>query len=163
SPRAPDLARRLVEGVAARGPDYRPRTRHLEAGGPAFTNRLILESSPYLLQHAHNPVDWWPWCAQAFAAARPPGGPAFLSTGYWTCQWRQVREESSFEDLETARPLNGRFVPIKVDGEERRDVDAVYMAAPQALSGSGGWPMSVWLTADREPFFAGTYFPPRDG
>jgi len=127
------------------------------------TNRLINETSPYLLQHAHNPVDWRPWGDEAFAEARRLGKPVFLSIGYSTCHWCHVMEEESFEDEDIAAAMNELYVSIKVDREERPDVDAVYMAAVQALTGSGGWPMSVWLTPDREPFFGGTYFPPRDG
>jgi uncharacterized protein YyaL (SSP411 family) len=126
-------------------------------------NRLIHETSPYLLQHAHNPVDWRPWGDEAFDEARRLGRPVFLSIGYSTCHWCHVMEEESFEDEEIAAFLNDHYVSIKVDREERPDVDAVYMSAVQALTGSGGWPMSVWLTPDREPFFGGTYFPPRDG
>jgi uncharacterized protein len=145
---------------AARGPGA-ARTHHLEAGLPRFTNRLGLERSPYLRQHAHNPVSWYPWGDEAFEVARRTGRPVFLSVGYSTCHWCHVMERESFEDLEIARLLNSRFVPIKVDREERPDVDAIYMTAVQLLTGGGGWPMSVWLTADREPFFGGTYFPPR--
>jgi uncharacterized protein len=127
------------------------------------TNRLVDETSPYLLQHAHNPVDWRPWGDEAFEEARRLGKPVFLSIGYSTCHWCHVMEEESFEDEEIAAAMNERYVNIKVDREERPDVDAIYMSAVQALTGSGGWPMSVWLTPDREPFFGGTYFPPRDG
>jgi uncharacterized protein YyaL (SSP411 family) len=158
------LARRLEEAVRARGPSYAPRTHHLAPDGrPRFTNRLALERSPYLLQHAHNPVSWRPWGDEPFEEARRTGRPVFLSVGYSTCHWCHVMERESFEDLEIAEVLNSRFVPIKVDREERPDVDAIYMTAVQLLTGGGGWPMSVWLTAEREPFFAGTYFPPRDG
>jgi uncharacterized protein YyaL (SSP411 family) len=158
------LARRLADAVAARGPAYAPRTHHLDAAGrPRFTNRLVLERSPYLLQHAHNPVSWWAWGDAPFEEARRTGKPVFLSVGYSTCHWCHVMERESFEDPEIARALNERFVPIKVDREERPDVDAIYMTAVQLLTGRGGWPMSVWLTPDREPFFGGTYFPPRDG
>lgn len=157
------LARRLADAVRARGEGYRPRTRHLVGAHARFTNRLVLERSPYLLQHAHNPVSWYPWGDEAFDEARRTGRPVFLSVGYSTCHWCHVMEHESFEDLEIARVLNERFVAVKVDREERPDVDAVYMAAVQLLQGGGGWPMSVWLTPDREPFFAGTYFPPRDG
>jgi uncharacterized protein YyaL (SSP411 family) len=157
------LAARLAEAARARGPGYRPRTRHLVGGRPRFTNRLILERSPYLLQHAHNPVSWWAWGEEPFEEARRSGRPVFLSVGYSTCHWCHVMEHESFEDPEIARVLNERFVPIKVDREERPDVDAIYMTAVQLLTGSGGWPMSVWLTPEKEPFFAGTYFPPRDG
>ena len=165
---APDpdeaLRARLRKALADKGPDYVPRTRHVNAdGSPKYVNRLILESSPYLLQHAHNPVDWHTWGDEAFAKARATGRPVFLSIGYSTCHWCHVMEEESFEDEEIARFLNDHFVAIKVDRDERPDIDAVYMTAVMSFTGSGGWPMSVWLTPDREPFFAGTYFPPRDG
>jgi uncharacterized protein YyaL (SSP411 family) len=157
------LARRLADAVRAKGPGYRPRTHHLDRDRPRYTNRLVLERSPYLLQHAHNPVSWWAWGDEPFEEARRTGRPVFLSVGYSTCHWCHVMERESFEDPEIARVLNERFVPIKVDREERPDVDAVYMTAVQLLTGGGGWPMSVWLTPDKEPFFGGTYFPPRDG
>ena len=159
----PDLAERIGAAVAARGPGWVPRTRHLDGGRPRYANRLVLETSPYLQQHAHNPVNWYPWGDEAFAEARRTGRPVFLSVGYSTCHWCHVMEEESFEDLEIARFLNGHYVAVKVDREERPDVDAVYMTAVQALTGGGGWPMSVWLDAERRPFFGGTYFPPRDG
>ena len=160
---APTLAR-LRAAWEARPAGYTPRTRHLlPDGAPRYTNRLFLESSPYLLQHAHNPVDWYPWGDEAFDTARRLGRPVLLSVGYSTCHWCHVMEEESFEDEEIARCLNEHYVAIKVDREERPDVDAVYMSAVQALTGSGGWPMTVWLTPDRQPFFGGTYFPPRDG
>ena len=159
-----DLARKLEEAIARRGPGYVPRTHHLDAAGrPRFTNRLALESSPYLLQHAHNPVNWFAWGDEAFAEAQRLGRPVFLSIGYSTCHWCHVMEAESFEDEEIAGFLNRNYVAVKVDREERPDIDAVYMSAVQQLTGSGGWPMSVWLTAAREPFYAGTYFPPRDG
>jgi hypothetical protein len=123
-------------------------------------NRLASEKSPYLLQHASNPVDWYPWGDEAFAAARREDRPIFLSIGYATCHWCHVMEHESFEDAAIARVLNARFVPIKVDREERPDVDRVYMLFVQATTGSGGWPMSVWLTPDLQPFYGGTYFPP---
>ncbi len=163
SPRPADLAERLSEAYRAKGPAYVPRTHHRVGAQPRFTNRLILESSPYLLQHAHNPVDWRPWGDEAFEVARREGKPVFLSVGYATCHWCHVMERESFEDEEVARALNEAFVCIKVDREERPDVDAVYMTAVQALTGQGGWPMSVFLDADRQPFFGGTYFPARDG
>ncbi len=163
-PYPPELTDRLEQAIAARGTTYRPRTHHLKADGrPGFTNRLALETSPYLLQHAHNPVNWFPWGDDAFAEARRLGRPVFLSIGYSTCHWCHVMEEESFEDQEIAAFINMHYVAIKVDREERPDVDAVYMSAVQQLTGSGGWPMSVWLNAAREPFFGGTYFPPRDG
>ncbi|MBW8481531.1 thioredoxin domain-containing protein [Actinomadura parmotrematis] len=124
-------------------------------------NRLAQATSPYLLQHADNPVDWWPWEADAFAEARRRDVPVFLSVGYSACHWCHVMERESFEDDETAAYMNEHFVSVKVDREERPDVDAVYMEAVQAVTGQGGWPMSVWLTPDGEPFYFGTYFPPR--
>ncbi len=129
------------------------------------TNRLARESSPYLLQHAHNPVDWYPWGDEAFEKARVDDRPVFLSVGYAACHWCHVMERESFENEETARLLNERFVSIKVDREERPDVDGIYMDAVQAMTGSGGWPMSVFLTPEGKPFYAGTYFPdePRHG
>jgi hypothetical protein len=158
------LAGKLAAALAARGPDYVPRTRHKDATGePRYTNRLILEASPYLLQHAHNPVNWFPWGDEAFAEARRLGRPVFLSIGYSTCHWCHVMEEESFEDPEIARVLNERYIAIKVDREERPDIDSIYMAAVQAMGQGGGWPLNVWLTADREPFFGGTYFAPRAG
>jgi uncharacterized protein YyaL (SSP411 family) len=123
-------------------------------------NRLATERSPYLLQHANNPVDWRPWGDEAFDAARREDKPIFLSIGYSTCHWCHVMEHESFEDDSIAQVLNRLFVPIKVDREERPDVDRVYMAFVQATSGAGGWPMSVWLTPELKPFFGGTYFPP---
>jgi len=160
----PELRAQLQAALVAKGPDYVPRTRHKNAdGSPAYTNRLILETSPYLLQHAHNPVNWFPWGEEAFAIAKATERPIFLSVGYSTCHWCHVMEEESFEDEEIARYLNEHYVSIKVDREERPDVDAVYMTFVQALTGGGGWPMSVWLTPLREPFFGGTYFPPRSG
>ena len=124
-------------------------------------NRLIDEQSPYLIQHAHNPVDWHPWSEAAFERARTEDRPIFLSIGYATCHWCHVMERESFEDPEAARHLNETFVCIKVDREERPDVDAVYMAACQMLTGSGGWPLTIFMTPDRKPFFAGTYIPRR--
>jgi uncharacterized protein YyaL (SSP411 family) len=123
-------------------------------------NRLARETSPYLLLHAHNPVDWYPWGPEAFARAKAENKPIFLSIGYSSCYWCHVMERESFEDAEIAKLLNDRFVCIKVDREERPDVDQIYMAALQAL-GPGGWPMSMFLTPDGRPFFGGTYFPPR--
>ncbi len=125
-------------------------------------NRLAREKSPYLLQHAHNPVDWYPWGEEAFEKARAEDKPIFLSVGYSTCHWCHVMERESFENEEVAAILNRSFVSIKVDREERPDVDRIYMNFVQAISGSGGWPMSVWLTSGRKPFYGGTYFPPDD-
>ena len=126
------------------------------------TNRLADQKSPYLLQHAHNPVDWFPWGPEAFEKARRENKPIFLSIGYSTCHWCHVMERESFEDEAIAALLNRDYVPIKVDREERPDVDRIYMTFVQATTGGGGWPMSVWLTPDLEPFFGGTYFPPED-
>ena len=123
-------------------------------------NRLARERSPYLLQHAQNPVDWYPWGDEAFAKARSEDKPIFLSIGYSTCHWCHVMEHESFESEAIAAALNEQFVAIKVDREERPDVDRVYMTFVQATTGSGGWPMSVWLTPDLKPFYGGTYFPP---
>ncbi|PKV87525.1 thioredoxin domain-containing protein [Streptomyces sp. TLI_146] len=123
-------------------------------------NRLAHETSPYLLQHADNPVDWWPWSPEAFAEARERGLPVLLSVGYSSCHWCHVMAHESFEDEATAAYLNEHFVSVKVDREERPDVDAVYMEAVQAATGQGGWPMTVFLTPDAEPFYFGTYFPP---
>jgi len=159
-----ELAGALAAAFDAQPEGYEPRTHHLHPdGSPRFTNRLILESSPYLLQHAHNPVNWYPWGDEAFETARRLGRPVLLSIGYSTCHWCHVMERESFEDLEIAGFLNQHFVAIKVDREERPDVDAVYMSAVQMITGRGGWPMTVWLTPDRKPFFGGTYFVARDG
>jgi uncharacterized protein YyaL (SSP411 family) len=125
-------------------------------------NRLADETSPYLLQHAHNPVEWYPWGPEALERARAEDRPIFLSIGYAACHWCHVMERESFENPETAALMNEHFVSIKVDREERPDLDDVYMAAVQAMTGSGGWPMSVFLTPDLRPFFGGTYFPPQD-
>lgn len=122
-------------------------------------NRLINEKSPYLLQHAHNPVEWYPWGEEAFAKAKTEDKPVFLSIGYSTCHWCHVMERESFEDEEVARALNAGLVAVKVDREERPDVDHIYMAVCQALTGAGGWPLTVIMTPEKKPFFAGTYFP----
>ena len=127
----------------------------------AQSNRLISEKSPYLLQHAHNPVDWYPWGKEAFEKAREEDKPIFLSIGYSTCHWCHVMERESFSNPEIAQLMNENFVSIKVDREERPDVDQVYMRFVQATTGSGGWPLSVWLTSDLKPFVGGTYFPPK--
>src|ERR1700704_6178762 len=126
------------------------------------TNRLASEKSPYLLQHAHNPVDWYPWGEEAFAKARAEDRPVFLSIGYSACHWCHVMERESFENDAIAAVLNEHFVSIKVDREERPDVDSIYMEAVQMMTGHGGWPMSVFLTPQGGPFYAGTYFPPDD-
>src|SRR5512137_349017 len=125
-------------------------------------NALIYETSPYLLQHAHNPVDWLPWGEEAFSRARAGDKLVFLSVGYSTCHWCHVMERESFENEKVAAVMNHHFINIKVDREERPDIDAAYMAYVQATTGQGGWPMSVWLTPDGKPVFGGTYFPPDD-
>ncbi len=123
-------------------------------------NRLAAETSPYLLQHADNPVDWYPWGDEAFARAREDDKAILLSIGYAACHWCHVMEHESFEDEETARLMNERFVCVKVDREERPDVDAIYMDAVQAMTGHGGWPLNAFLRPDGIPFYAGTYYPP---
>ncbi|MCH6551781.1 MAG: thioredoxin domain-containing protein, partial [Planctomycetes bacterium] len=132
--------------------------------GARHTNRLINETSPYLLQHAHNPVDWYPWGEEAFEAARRQDKAIFVSIGYSTCYWCHVMERESFENEQIAALMNEHFICIKVDREERPDVDDIYMAATQALNqGQGGWPMSIFLEPEAlRPFMAGTYFPPED-
>lgn len=158
------VARRIVAARTARRAQYAVRSRHLGPDGdPQYSNRLLLEDSPYLLQHAHNPVNWYPWGDDAFAEAKRLDRPVLLSIGYSTCHWCHVMEEESFDDEGVATLINQRYVAIKVDREERPDLDALYMGAVQQMTGSGGWPMTVWLTPDREPFYAGTYFPPDDG
>ncbi|MDP3920608.1 MAG: thioredoxin domain-containing protein [Candidatus Omnitrophota bacterium] len=132
------------------------------AGPEEFSNRLVLEKSPYLLQHAHNPVDWYPWGEEAFAKAKAEDKPIFLSVGYSTCHWCHVMEDESFSDTKVAEFMNENFVAIKVDREERPDVDQIYMEALRRMTGSGGWPMNVFLTPEKKPFYGGTYFPPDD-
>ena len=125
-------------------------------------NRLTNETSPYLLQHAHNPVDWYPWGEEALARAQEEDKPILLSIGYSACHWCHVMERESFENEEIATLMNENFINIKVDREERPDLDAVYMEAVHTLTGSGGWPMTVFLMPDGRPFYGGTYFPPED-
>src|SRR5690606_20798984 len=133
--------------------------------GSTTPNRLAGEISPYLLQHSANPVDWYPWSSEAFEEARRSNRPILLSVGYSSCHWCHVMAHESFEDPEIAALMNELFVNVKVDREERPDVDEIYMEAVQALTGQGGWPMTVFLTPDGQPFFGGTYFPnkPRGG
>src|SRR5262249_39390418 len=138
------------------------RSEALPACPMAPANRLAGETSPYLLQHAHNPVDWYPWGDEAFARARAEGKPILLSIGYSACHWCHVMERESFENPEIAGLMNDRFVSIKVDREERPDIDDVYMRAVQLMIGRGGWPLTVFLTPDGRPFHGGTYFPPVD-
>ena len=124
-----------------------------------MADRLAHATSPYLLQHAGNPVDWWPWSEAAFQAAAERDVPVLLSVGYSACHWCHVMAHESFEDEQISAIMNEHFVSVKVDREERPDVDAIYMAATQAMTGQGGWPMTVFMTPDREPFYCGTYFP----
>ena len=128
----------------------------------AHSNRLIHETSPYLLQHAHNPVDWHPWGNEAFQKAKRENKPVLLSIGYSACHWCHVMERESFENEQIAALMNDLFISIKVDREERPDLDEIYMNAVQMLTGRGGWPMTMFLTPDGKPFYGGTYFPPED-
>src|SRR5215208_6638452 len=125
-----------------------------------MANRLAQETSPYLLQHKDNPVDWYPWGEEALRRAHDEDKPILLSIGYSACHWCHVMERESFEDEDTAALMNRLFVPIKLDREERPDLDAIYMEACMAMTGSGGWPLNVFLTPEQVPFYAGTYFPP---
>jgi uncharacterized protein YyaL (SSP411 family) len=155
----PDERARLRAALEAAG-ESAPRTKHLlPDGAPRYTNRLILETSPYLRQHAHNPVDWYAWGDAAFEAPKKLQRPVLVSVGYSTCHWCHVMEDESYDDPEVAAYLNAHFVAIKVDREERPDVDSIYMSALHAMRGSGGWPLNVFVTPDRVPFYGGTYFP----
>ncbi len=160
---SPELQQSLQTALGSKSSNYKPRTQYLLADGkPQFTNRLILESSPYLLQHAHNPVNWYAWGEEAFAQARKENKPVFLSIGYSTCHWCHVMERESFDNIKIAKIMNENFICIKVDRERRPEVDEVYMTALMMTTGHGGWPMSNFLTTEGKPFFAGTYFPPND-
>ncbi len=155
-----ELEKRLRAEEDLKHGSYDKRTEHLADDGRAvFINRLILEDSPYLLQHAHNPVNWYPWGEEAFARARQENKPVFLSIGYSTCHWCHVMEVESFDNVEVARLLNADFIAIKMDREQYPDIDEVYMTGVQLISGQGGWPMSNFLLPDGNPFFAATYFP----
>ncbi|MEE9355338.1 MAG: DUF255 domain-containing protein [Methylococcaceae bacterium] len=157
----PELSKRLQEALKKQGTDYKPRTEWLLPDGqPKYTNRLILEDSPYLIQHAHNPVDWHAWSEEAFAKAKVENKPIFLSIGYSTCHWCHVMERESFDNEAIAKILNERFISIKVDREQRPDVDTYYMTGVMLITGRGGWPMSNFLMPDGRPFYGGTYFPP---
>ncbi len=150
----------LQQAYIDKGKNYTPRTQHLDKQGRAkFVNHLILESSPYLLQHAHNPVDWYAFSDEAFNKAKRENKPIFISIGYATCHWCHVMEEESFDDVEVADILNKHFVSIKVDREIRPEVDATYMNVAQLLNGTGGWPLNAVLLPDGKAFFAGVYFP----
>ena len=159
-PRLPENDLQIVR-VLKKG-SYTIRTDHLEADGtPKYTNHLIREDSPYLLQHAHNPVNWFAWGDEAFNRAKQENKPVFLSIGYSTCHWCHVMEAESFDNEAIARILNDHFISIKVDREQRPDLDEIYMTAVQMFTGRGGWPMSSFLTPEGKPFFGGTYFPPQ--
>ena len=161
--RPAELRRDLHAAYVEKKGVYPVRTRHLDdAGVPKYTNRLVKEDSPYLLQHAHNPVDWHPWGSAAFALAVKEDKPVFLSIGYSTCHWCHVMERESFDDETIARLMNENFISIKVDREQRPDLDEIYMTGVQLMTGRGGWPMSSFLTTEGKPFYGGTYFPPRD-
>jgi uncharacterized protein YyaL (SSP411 family) len=160
-PRTELQSQQLQQALQAKGSGYQPRTEHLrDDGSPHYTNRLILEDSPYLVQHAHNPVDWFPWGEEAFAKAKRENKPIFLSIGYSTCHWCHVMERESFENRTIAKILNEHFIAIKVDRELLPDVDETYMTAVMMINGSGGWPMSSFLTPEGKPFYGATYFPP---
>jgi uncharacterized protein YyaL (SSP411 family) len=150
----------LIAGCGQRVPSDPKATPMTTKHSSGFTNRLAREKSPYLLQHQHNPVDWYAWGEDAFKKARAESKPIFLSIGYSTCHWCHVMERESFENEEIAKFLNENFVSIKVDREERPDVDKIYMTFVQAMTEQGGWPLNVFLTADLKPFYGGTYWPP---
>jgi len=154
-----ELKQQLSTAFKNKGSDYQARTRYLDKNKqPIYINRLILENSPYLLQHAHNPVNWFPWGGEAFEIAKKENKPVFLSIGYSTCHWCHVMEEESFDNEDVAKHMNEFFICIKVDRELHPDVDTYYMTAVMMMQGHGGWPMSSFLTPDRKPFFGGTYF-----
>ena len=156
----PVLKAKLQSALQAKGKNYKPRTEHLNPDdSPVYTNRLILEQSPYLIQHAHNPVNWYAWGKEAFDRAKAENKPVFLSVGYSTCHWCHVMERESFDNTALADYLNKHFIAIKVDRERRPDVDKIYMTASMLLNGSGGWPLSAILTPDGQPFFLATYMP----
>src|SRR5690242_12609109 len=155
---APDQVGRRHAAVAGKAPAAVPCAASSRFN--CMPNRLARETSPYLLQHAENPVDWYPWGEEALARAREEGKPILLSVGYAACHWCHVMAHESFEDDATAVRMNELYVNVKVDREERPDLDALYMDAVVALTGHGGWPMTVFLTPAGEPFYGGTYFPP---
>ena len=156
-----ELQERLQAALLKQGVGYKPRTEFLFPGGkPKYTNRLILENSPYLIQHAHNPVNWYPWGEEAFAKAKKEDKPIFLSIGYSTCHWCHVMEVESFDNELMAKYLNDHFISIKVDREQLPDIDSYYMTGVMITTGHGGWPMSNFLMPDGKPFYGGTYFPP---
>ena len=155
------LQAELFKAYESRGADYEPRTEHFkEDGTPVYVNRLIKEDSPYLLQHAHNPVNWHPWGSEAFEKAKQQDKPVFLSIGYATCHWCHVMERESFESEEIAAQMNEQLIPIKVDREQLPDVDAMYMLGVQVTTGGGGWPLSGFIQPDGKLFHGATYMPP---
>jgi uncharacterized protein YyaL (SSP411 family) len=155
------LQKQLANALKAKDENYQPRTEHKALdGSPVFTNRLLLESSPYLLQHAHNPINWFSWSEEALSKARIENKPIFLSIGYSTCHWCHVMEKESFENLEIAAFLNKHFISIKVDREQHPDVDSTYMTAAALLSGHTGWPLTGFITSQGAPFYAASYIPP---
>jgi uncharacterized protein len=155
------LKKQLSTALENKSNDYQARTRYLDSNKqPQYINRLILEDSPYLLQHAHNPVNWFPWEEEAFEVAKQENKPVFLSIGYSTCHWCHVMEEESFDNEDIAKHMNDFFICIKVDRELHPDVDSYYMTAVMMIQGQGGWPMSSFLTHEKKPFFGGTYFQP---
>lgn len=159
----PTLARTLLNAFEEMGESYKPRTEHfLDDGQPKYINRLIQEESPYLLQHAHNPVNWYPWGEEAFKTAKLQNKPVFLSIGYATCHWCHVMERESFENELIAELMNKDFISIKVDREQLPDVDSLYMSAIMLINGNGGWPMSSFLDTDGRAFHGGTYFRPEE-
>lgn len=158
---ATELDVTLAAALAKKGTNFHPRTSHLTADGqPHYTNRLILEDSPYLLQHANNPVNWYAWGPEAFAAAKREHKPIFLSIGYSTCHWCHVMEHESFDNIAVAKLMNQYFINIKVDREQRPDIDETYMTAVSLMTGRGGWPMSSFITPEGKTFWGGTYIPP---
>ena len=160
SKQAEDLEQRLRRIEREKTGCYEKRTEHLdEDGNTLFINRLILEDSPYLLQHAHNPVNWYAWGSEPFEVASRENKPLFLSIGYSTCHWCHVMEVESFDNVEVGKLLNRDFICIKLDREQYPDIDEIYMTGVQLMSGQGGWPMSNFLLPDGKPFFGATYFP----
>lgn len=157
--RSIDIDLQLTQALLNKPVDYRPRTKHICGDKPCFTNRLILEQSPYLLQHAHNPVNWYAWGKEAFDKAKRENKAIFLSVGYAACHWCHVMEEESFDDIEIANYLNENFIAIKVDREQRPDIDAFYGSAVTIMQGQLGWPMSVFMTPNKQPFHGGSYYP----
>ena len=157
--RDPSVHARLEAAYAAKGPDYAPRTHLMDGDKARYVNRLIEEASPYLVQHAHNPVDWRPWSDETLAAAQAQGKPIFLSVGYATCHWCHVMEEESFDNEDVATVLNTYFIAVKIDREQMPDLDHLYITATQLQQGHAGWPNSVFLMPDGRPFHTGTYFP----